>query len=61
MDVAEVKLQSALAQNKKLETALEKEKDRNKKITETLDKVTQHNIALIAQLQGIGGNINLVG
>lgn len=61
MDVAEVKLQSALEQNKKLETALTKEKERNKKMIETLDKVTQHNIELTAQLQGIGGNINIIG
>lgn len=61
MNVTEVKLQNALEREKRLEGELTKEKDRNKKLEETLLNVTQHNIALRSELSSIGGNVNLVG
>jgi hypothetical protein len=61
MNVTEVKLTNALERETKLKTELQKEKDRNKKLEETLSKVTQHNIALSSELKGTGGNINLIG
>lgn len=61
MNVTAAKLQGALEREKKLRDELDKEKYRNKKLEDTLTKVTQHNIALSAELKGIGGNINLIG
>lgn len=61
MNVTEVKLTNALERETKLKTALQKEKDRNKKLEDTLSKVTLHNIALSSALKGTGGNINLIG
>lgn len=61
MNVNEVKYSQALEQNEKLKEALEKEKDRNKKMEKTLVEVTAHNIALRTELKDIGGNVNLIG
>lgn len=61
MNVNEVKYSQALDQNERLKEALEKEKERNKKMEKTLGEVTAHNIALRTELKDIGGNINLVG
>lgn len=61
MNVVGAKLQTAVEREKKLETELKKERDRNKKLEETLMNVTQHNIALRTELKSIGGNINLIG
>lgn len=61
MNINEVKYSQALEQNKRLEEALEKEKDRNKKMEKTLEEVTSHNIALRSELKSIGVNINLIG